>query len=63
VDLLFHNWYVRERTTDNQFDFNGKDAVATGANTGIGQGMSLGLAEAGSDIVLEEYVPSTEIEE
>jgi len=29
---------------------------------GLGQGMSLGLAEAGADLVLVDYVPSTETE-
>jgi 2-deoxy-D-gluconate 3-dehydrogenase len=47
---------------DNLFDLSGKVAVVTGASTGLGQGMSLGLAEAGADIVLVDYVPSTETE-
>ena len=33
------------------FDLTGKAALVTGANTGIGQGMAVGLAEAGADIV------------
>lgn len=33
------------------FKLDGKVAVVTGANTGLGQGMSVGLAEAGADIV------------
>jgi len=45
------------------FDLRGKVAVVTGASTGLGQGMSLGLAEAGADLVLVDYVPSTETEE
>jgi 2-deoxy-D-gluconate 3-dehydrogenase len=44
------------------FDLNGKVAIVTGASTGLGQGMSLGLAEAGADLVLVDYVPSTETE-
>jgi 2-deoxy-D-gluconate 3-dehydrogenase len=32
------------------FDLHGKIAVVTGANTGLGQGMALALAEAGADI-------------
>jgi len=44
------------------FDLSGKTAIVTGASTGLGQGMSLGLAEAGADIVLVDYVPSTETE-
>ena len=44
------------------FDLSGKVAIVTGASTGLGQGMSLGLAEAGADVVLVDYVPSTETE-
>lgn len=33
------------------FDLSGKIALVTGANTGIGQGLAIGLAEAGADIV------------
>lgn len=33
------------------FDLSGKIAVITGANKGLGQGIALGLAEAGADIV------------
>ena len=33
------------------FDLSGRTALITGANTGIGQGMAIGLAEAGADIV------------
>jgi 2-deoxy-D-gluconate 3-dehydrogenase len=47
----------------NLFDLSGKVAVVTGASTGLGQGMSLGLAEASADLVLVDYVPSTETEE
>ncbi|TPV22052.1 2-dehydro-3-deoxy-D-gluconate 5-dehydrogenase KduD [Pantoea anthophila] len=35
----------------NRFDLTGKVAVVTGCNTGLGQGMALGLAQAGCDIV------------
>ena len=34
------------------FDLTGKTALVTGANTGLGQGMALALAEAGADIAL-----------
>jgi len=33
------------------FDLCGKVALVTGANTGLGQGLAVGLAEAGADIV------------
>ncbi len=33
------------------FDLTGKTALVTGCNTGIGQSMAIGLAEAGADIV------------
>jgi 2-deoxy-D-gluconate 3-dehydrogenase len=33
------------------FNLAGKVAIVTGANTGLGQGMAVGLAEAGADIV------------
>ena len=35
----------------NMFDLNGKVAIVTGCNTGLGQGMALALAQAGADIV------------
>lgn len=34
----------------NQFNMEGKVAIVTGSSTGLGQGMALGLAEAGADI-------------
>lgn len=33
------------------FKLNGKTAIVTGCNTGLGQGMALGLAEAGAEII------------
>ncbi|RAW06595.1 2-deoxy-D-gluconate 3-dehydrogenase [Halomonas elongata] len=33
------------------FDLSGKTAIVTGCNTGLGQGMALGLASAGCNIV------------
>ncbi|HIF9535553.1 TPA: 2-deoxy-D-gluconate 3-dehydrogenase, partial [Photobacterium damselae] len=36
---------------NNLFDLTGKVAIVTGCNTGLGQGMALGLAKAGADIV------------
>lgn len=34
-----------------KFNLKGKAAIVTGANTGLGQGIAIGLAEAGADIV------------
>jgi 2-deoxy-D-gluconate 3-dehydrogenase len=44
----------------NPFDLTGKAAIVTGTSTGLGQGMALGLAEAGADVVLVDYVSSEE---
>jgi 2-deoxy-D-gluconate 3-dehydrogenase len=38
-------------STDSLFRLDGKIALVTGSNRGIGQGMALGLAEAGADII------------
>lgn len=35
----------------NAFDLTGKVAIVTGCDTGLGQGMTLALAQAGCDIV------------
>lgn len=35
----------------SNFNLTGKQALVTGANTGLGQGMAVALAEAGADIV------------
>jgi 2-deoxy-D-gluconate 3-dehydrogenase len=35
----------------NLFDLNGRVALVTGANTGLGQAIAIALAEAGADIV------------
>jgi len=42
------------------FSLKGKVAIVTGSSTGLGQGMCLGLAEAGADIVGIDYVDSTD---
>jgi 2-deoxy-D-gluconate 3-dehydrogenase len=42
------------------FDLSGKTAVITGSSTGLGQGMSIGLASAGAEVLLVDYVASTE---
>lgn len=44
----------------DSFKLNGKVAIVTGSSTGLGQGMSLGLAEAGADIVGVDYVEAPE---
>ncbi|MEQ8299507.1 MAG: 2-dehydro-3-deoxy-D-gluconate 5-dehydrogenase KduD [Hyphomonas sp.] len=36
----------------NMFSLEGKVAIVTGANTGLGQGMAVALAEAGADLAL-----------
>lgn len=45
------------------FDLSGLTAIVTGASTGLGRGISLGLAEAGADLVLVDYVSSSATEE
>ena len=42
------------------FDLSGKTALVTGANTGLGQGMALALANAGADIALVGRTDPTE---
>ncbi|MBN2510627.1 MAG: 2-dehydro-3-deoxy-D-gluconate 5-dehydrogenase KduD [Spirochaetales bacterium] len=44
----------------NMFDLTGKVAIVTGCSTGLGQGISLGLAGAGADIVGVDYVDAPE---
>ncbi|MCV2232254.1 2-dehydro-3-deoxy-D-gluconate 5-dehydrogenase KduD [Paracholeplasma manati] len=48
----------------DQFSLKGKVAIVTGASTGLGQGMCLGLADAGADIVGVDYVdmPETKVQ-
>jgi 2-deoxy-D-gluconate 3-dehydrogenase len=46
--------------TGASFDLSGKVAIVTGASTGLGQGMVLGLAGAGADIVGVDYVEMSE---
>jgi 2-deoxy-D-gluconate 3-dehydrogenase len=43
------------------FDLTGKTAVVTGASTGLGMGMTLGLASAGADVLLVDHVQSEEV--
>jgi 2-deoxy-D-gluconate 3-dehydrogenase len=44
----------------DSFKLDGKVAVVTGCSTGLGQGMCLGLAEAGADVVGVDYVEAPE---
>jgi 2-deoxy-D-gluconate 3-dehydrogenase len=44
----------------NSFNLEGKVAIVTGCDTGLGQGMALGLADAGCDIVGVNIVEPTE---
>lgn len=43
------------------FDLTGKSAIVTGASTGLGMGITLGLAGAGADILLVDHVPSDDV--
>ncbi len=45
------------------FDLSGKIALVTGASTGLGAGMSVGLAEAGANLILVDIVDSSETAE
>jgi 2-deoxy-D-gluconate 3-dehydrogenase len=44
----------------DSFKLTGKVAIVTGCSTGLGQGMCLGLAEAGADVAGVDYVPAPE---
>jgi 2-deoxy-D-gluconate 3-dehydrogenase len=47
----------------DNFKLDGKVAIVTGASTGLGQGMSISMAEAGADIVGVDYVDMPETQE
>ena len=40
----------------DQFTLTGKVAIVTGCSTGLGEGMAIGLAEAGADVVGIDYM-------
>ncbi len=42
----------------DSFKLTGRTAVVTGAARGLGQGMALALAEAGSDVVAVDILPA-----
>jgi len=43
------------------FDLVGMSAIVTGGSTGLGGGMAQGLAAAGAEVLLVDYVPSDEV--
>jgi 2-deoxy-D-gluconate 3-dehydrogenase len=47
----------------DDFSLDGKVALVTGAARGLGQGIALGLAEAGADIVALDVMPVDETED
>ncbi|MBN2428110.1 MAG: 2-dehydro-3-deoxy-D-gluconate 5-dehydrogenase KduD [Deltaproteobacteria bacterium] len=49
--------------TPDLFNLKGKTAIVTGCSTGLGQGMCLGLAEAGANVVGVDYVDAPETSE
>lgn len=42
----------------DKFKLDGKVAIVTGSSTGLGQGISIALAEAGASVMGVDYVPS-----
>ncbi|UOE94941.1 2-dehydro-3-deoxy-D-gluconate 5-dehydrogenase KduD [Alkalihalobacillus sp. LMS39] len=48
---------------EKSFSLQGKVALVTGAGRGLGQGMTVGLAEAGADIIGVGYAPMPETQE
>jgi 2-deoxy-D-gluconate 3-dehydrogenase len=46
----------------NPFSLEGKVALVTGANTGLGQGIAVAFAKAGADIAAAGFIPPDETE-
>jgi 2-deoxy-D-gluconate 3-dehydrogenase len=44
----------------NPFSLEGKIALVTGGNTGLGQGIAVALAQAGADVAVAGIAPPTE---
>lgn len=44
----------------NKFSLEGKVAIVTGSSTGLGQGIAIGLAQAGANVVGVDYVMQPE---
>jgi len=51
---------IRSMIMINKFDLKGKVAIVTGCAGGLGQGMAVGLAEAGANIVGVDYIQTNE---
>ena len=54
------NEIFEERTMANPFSLEGKVALVTGANTGLGQAMAVAFAEAGADVAVAGRSAPTE---
>src|SRR3546814_15602344 len=58
--MVRHDESGRKGSNKMLFDLTGKVALVTGANTGIGQGIALALAEAGANIAAAGRSPADE---
>ena len=41
----------------NLFDLTGKKAIVTGAGSGLGNSIAIGLAEAGAEVAIIDLMP------